>query len=166
MEQLGFRETMTEGNILAVLDKRQKRQWKELSIEDKRKLIILYKEIFKKDKEKFFNKLNETFRRKGISEEKTPEQKHYDKLIGFFQTQGINNPSNTTIEAFRHQQIFANFDNFYHAVGQFTLNMEKQAQYNYYMSQQKQNFINIAQQDKLIKQNEGIIRLLKIIADK
>ncbi|WP_082342169.1 hypothetical protein [Staphylococcus carnosus] len=64
MEQLGFRETMTEGNILAVLDKRQKRQWKELSIEDKRKLIILYKEIFKKDKEKFFNKLNETFRRK------------------------------------------------------------------------------------------------------
>ncbi|ANZ34653.1 hypothetical protein I6J04_01825 [Staphylococcus carnosus] len=87
-------------------------------------------------------------------------------MIGFFQTQGINNPSNTTIEAFRHQQIFANFDNFYHAVGQFTLNMEKQAQYNYYMSQQKQNFINIAQQDKLIKQNEEIIRLLKIIADK
>ena len=39
-------------------------------------------------------------------------------------------------KAFDKQSIFANFDNFYHAMGQFTFNMEKQAKYNYYMSQQ------------------------------
>ena len=50
-------------------------------------------------------------------------------------------------------KIMANYDNFYHTLGMFTLNMEKQAKYNYYMSQQKQNFIQIAQLDILIKQN-------------
>lgn len=34
------------------------------------------------------------------------------------------------------------------------------------MSQQKQNFIHIAQRDKIIKQNDEIIELLKKIADK
>lgn len=94
------------------------------------------------------------------------KEKEYEKLQKFFNTQGIHNPSDTTLEAFKKQQIFANFDNFYHAIGQFTLNMEKQATYNYYMSQQKQNFIQIAQNDQLIKQNEEIIKLLTRIADK
>lgn len=94
------------------------------------------------------------------------KEKEYEKLQKFFNTQGIHNPSDTTLEAFKKQQIFANFDNFYHAIGQFTLNMEKQATYNYYMSQQKQNFIQIAQNDQLIKQNEEIIKLLTKIADK
>ena len=58
--------------------------------------------------------------------------------------------------------------------------MEKQATYNYYMSQQKQNFDQIAQLDTLIKQhndllnqnhkvlqqNDEIIELLKQIANK
>ncbi|PTJ01449.1 hypothetical protein BU047_10500 [Staphylococcus simulans] len=87
-------------------------------------------------------------------------------MIDFFRTQGIPNPTETTIEAFKFQKIFANFDNFYHVMGQFTFNIEKQAQFNYYMSQQKQNFIHIAQRDKIIKQNDEIIELLKKIADK
>ncbi|AIR82689.1 hypothetical protein K4P24_09700 [Staphylococcus epidermidis] len=73
-------------------------------------------------------------------------------MIKFFKTQGIDEPTETTKKAFDKQSIFANFDNFYHAMGQFTFNMEKQAKYNYYMSQQKQNFIQIAQLDTLIKQ--------------
>ncbi|PNZ67487.1 hypothetical protein E2556_00160 [Staphylococcus croceilyticus] len=88
-------------------------------------------------------------------------------------------PSNTTKKAFSKQRITANFDNFYHAFGQITFNMEKQATYNYYMSQQKQNFVQIAQNDTLIKQhndllnqnhkilqqNEEIINLLKKISN-
>ena len=103
-----------------------------------------------------------------------------DKLVRFFNTQGINNPTNATLNAFKKQKIMANYDNFYHTLGMFTLNMEKQAKYNYYMSQQKQNFIQIAQLDILIKQNndslnqnheilkqnEQIIELLNQIANK
>ncbi|KAB2193227.1 hypothetical protein JWK42_11480 [Staphylococcus epidermidis] len=101
-------------------------------------------------------------------------------MIKFFKTQGIDEPTETTKKAFDKQSIFANFDNFYHAMGQFTFNMEKQAKYNYYMSQQKQNFIQIAQLDTLIKQynnlleqnhkvlqqNDEIISLLKQISNK
>ncbi|EJG0136315.1 hypothetical protein C3E47_RS11910 [Staphylococcus pseudintermedius] len=87
-------------------------------------------------------------------------------MTKFFATQGIYNPSNTTIEVFQKQQILANFDKFYHAFGQLTFNTEKQATYNYYMTHQKQNFIQIAQNDKIIKQNEEIIELLKVIANK
>lgn len=99
---------------------------------------------------------------------KIKESKEFqkEKITKFFATQGIYNPSNTTIEVFQKQQILANFDKFYHAFGQLTFNMEKQATYNYYMTHQKQNFIQIAQNDKIIKQNEEIIELLKVIANK
>lgn len=115
-----------------------------------------------------------------IEKNKQNEKKKDEKLIKFFKTQGINEPTSTTKNAFDKQSIFANFDNFYHALGQFTFNMEKQATYNYYMSQQKQNFVQIAQLDTLIKQhndllnqnrkvlqqNDEIIELLKQIANK
>ncbi|MCW9140954.1 hypothetical protein NR218_07870 [Staphylococcus sp. SUC_1.2] len=117
---------------------------------------------------------------KKIENNKENEQKKDEKLIRFFKTQGINEPTSTTKNAFDKQSIFANFDNFYHALGTFTFNMEKQATYNYYMSQQKQNFVQIAQLDTLIKQhndllnqnhkvmqqNDEIIELLRQIANK
>ncbi|EGQ0356637.1 hypothetical protein GH128_01150 [Staphylococcus pseudintermedius] len=97
---------------------------------------------------------------------KASKEAQEEKTAKFFATQGIYNPSKTTIEAFQKQQILANFDNFYHAFGKLTFDMEKQATYNYYMTHQKQNFIQIAQNDKIIKQNEEIIELLKVIANK
>ena len=117
---------------------------------------------------------------KKIEKNKENEKKKDEKLIKFFKTQGINEPTSTTKNAFDKQSIFANFDNFYHALGTLTFNMEKQATYNYYMSQQKQNFVQIAQLDTLIKQhndllnqnnkvlqqNDEIIELLKQIANK
>lgn len=117
---------------------------------------------------------------KKIEKNKENEKKKDEKLINFFKTQGINEPTSTTKNAFDKQSIFANFDNFYHALGTLTFNMEKQATYNYYMSQQKQNFVQIAQLDTLIKQNndllnqnhkvlqqnDEIIELLKQIANK
>lgn len=117
---------------------------------------------------------------KKIEKNKENEKKKDEKLIKFFKTQGINEPTSTTKNAFDKQSIFANFDNFYHALGTLTFNMEKQATYNYYMSQQKQNFVQIAQLDTLIKQhndllnqnhkvmqqNDEIIELLRRIVEK
>ncbi|UQW80951.1 hypothetical protein [Staphylococcus edaphicus] len=64
------------------------------------------------------------------------------------------------------QRVDANFDKVLNSLGMFTTNREKQAQYNYYVTQQKQNFIEIAQNDKIIKQNDEIISLLKKISNK
>ncbi|WP_257614880.1 hypothetical protein [Staphylococcus equorum] len=94
------------------------------------------------------------------------EQENRENLTKFFDKQGIPNPTNTTLDAFSRQRIDANVDKVLNSLGMFTTNREKQAQYNYYVTQQKQNFIQIAQNDKLIKQNDEIIDLLKTIANK
>lgn len=111
------------------------------------------------------NKKKEKIKSTELKQDKI-KKANYDRLIKFFVTQGIYNPSQTTMDAFTKQNIMANFDKFYHALGAFTLNMEKQAMYNYYQTQQNQNFIQIAQNDTLIKQNDEIIELLKTIANK
>ncbi|WP_232165141.1 hypothetical protein [Staphylococcus nepalensis] len=115
--------------------------------------------------EKKENKKKEKIKSTELKQDKI-KKANYDRLIKFFVTQGIYNPSQTTMDAFTKQNIMANFDKFYHALGTFTLNMEKQAMYNYYQTQQNQNFIQIAQNDTLIKQNDEIIELLKTIANK
>lgn len=150
-----------KGNHFNILDASSMKQVDALTYEANKKEIDLKR---KKRAEKVENQ-TETER---------------DKSLKFFATQGINNPTKTTLDAFNKQKIMANFDNFYHSIGMLTLNMEKQATYNYYMSQQKQNFLQIAQLDtlikqhndllnqnhKVLKQNEEIISLLKEIANK
>lgn len=130
---------------------------KEKEAEDLRKFELRQQKIEERQQEM----LKETEQK-----QQEKEQNQYEKITTFLLKQGIKNPTKTTTEAFKQQQIYANFDNFYHTIGKITLDMEKQAQFHYYMTQQKQTFINIAQQDKLIKQNEEIIQLLKAIADK
>lgn len=136
-----------KGNNFNLLDEESMEEVEELTYQANKEEIDRKRE----KEEKKANKLNET---------------DDDRLVKFFNTQGIDNPTKTTLDAFKKQRIQANFDTFYHSMGMFTFNMEKQAKYNYYMSQQKQNFIQIAQNDKLIKQNDEIIDLLKQIANK
>lgn len=154
----------------------------EIELEDKQ--LKREKEVearnMKIEKNKQVEEKKQIARDKQIEKNKQNEKKKDEKLIKFFKTQGINEPTSTTKNAFDKQSIFANFDNFYHALGQFTFNMEKQATYNYYMSQQKQNFVQIAQLDTLIKQhndllnqnhkvtqqNDEIIELLRRIVEK
>ncbi len=50
--------------------------------------------------------------------------------------------------------------------GMLSMNLEKQKNYNYHMSQLNQNFINTASLNKIINQNDEIIELLKIIVNK
>ncbi|MFP5164786.1 hypothetical protein U9L70_11400 [Staphylococcus equorum] len=163
-EKLGFRESMTESEILAIFkkNKEEKDYWQNLDIQTKRELIQLYKMNKREFHESFQSKMQE----KNPSYQNETLKSNNQALNKFFATQGIYNPSQTTSDAFVKQNIMANFDKFYHALGSFTLNMEKQAMYNYYQTQQNQNFIQIAQNDTLIKQNDEIIDLLKTIANK
>ncbi|MGW7906284.1 hypothetical protein ACWEXP_00755 [Staphylococcus pseudoxylosus] len=163
-EKLGFRESMTDAEIQALFRKNPdaKDFWENLEIDTKKELIKIYKLNKREFHENIQVKMQE------INPDYQDENLIKDKevLDKFFATQGIYNPSRTTTDAFTKQNIMANFDKFYHALGAFTLNMEKQAMYNYYQTQQNQNFIQIAQNDKLIKQNDEIIELLKQIANK
>ena len=175
-ESLGFRESMKEADIKSKLDKTEKAYWDNLPISEKRQFIELYKH----DKNNCISVITSKVKEIDPTHENAFVKAKNDKMIKFFKTQGIDEPTETTKKAFDKQSIFANFDNFYHAMGQFTFNMEKQAKYNYYMSQQKQNFIQIAQLDTLIKQynnlldqnhkilqqNDEIINLLKQISNK
>lgn len=163
-EKLGFRESMTDAEIQSIFKKKkeEKEFWDNLDIKSKKELIKVYKLNKREFHEIIQSKLQET----NPSYQNEDLLKDKEKLNKFFATQGIYKPSQTTMDAFSKQNIQANFDKFYHALGTFTLNMEKQAMYNYYQTQQNQNFIQIAQNDKLIKQNDEIIELLKTIASK
>lgn len=164
----GFKETnkinWNEGKYKKTLNNDEKRVYKSLTRKQKDTAVIAFVEGHSIDL--LQDNLKEVLSQEEAKQIGISSKESNDKLINFFNTQGIFNPSETTLEVFKQQKIYANFDNFYHAIGQFTLNMEKQAQYNYYMSQQKQNFIHIAQRDKIIKQNEEIIQLLKEIVDR
>lgn len=143
-ESLGFRESMKEANIKSKLDKTEKAYWDNLPISEKDNLSNFINMIKTIVFQLLLQKLKKLIRHmKMLCKSKN------DKILQdtrYWWTYWDNK------KAFDKQSIFANFDNFYHAMGQFTFNMEKQAKYNYYMSQQKQNFIQIAQLDTLIKQ--------------
>lgn len=137
-------------------DKATKYDLYQLMLEDESEFKS---KVFNMYKEKYPNKAD------GIEEQqkKAEELRNFydksqdEKTSSFFRTQGIINPSKVTLDAFNKQDIMANFNKFYNFVGKLTLNQEKQAQFNYYDVQQRQNFINIAQQDEIIKQNDKII---------
>lgn len=144
-ESLGFRESMKEANIKSKLDKTEKAYWDNLPISEKRQFVELYKH----DKNNCISIITSKVKEIDPTHENAFVKAKNDKILQdtrYWWTYWDNK------KAFDKQSIFANFDNFYHAMGQFTFNMEKQAKYNYYMSQQKQNFIQIAQLDTLIKQ--------------
>lgn len=163
-EKLGFRESMTDAEIQTLFRKDQevKDYWENLDIDTKKELI----KVYKLNKREFHEKIQANMQEINPDYQDKNLIKNKEILDNFFATQGIYNPSKTTTDAFTKQNIMANFDKFYHALGAFTLNMEKQAMYNYYQTQQNQNFIQTAQNDKLIKQNDEIIELLKTIANK
>ena len=140
MENLTFKESYTEGNIIKDLNKEDKKKWKNFNIVTKKRLIHLFKTDKKKKKKELEFSLSDSSST-NLNPDKVLSDNEKEKLINFFATQGIYYPSQTTLNAFSKQNIMANFDKFYHAFGTFTLNMEKQATYNYYQTQQNQNFI-------------------------
>lgn len=172
MENLTFKESFTEGSIIGSLSKEDKKKWKRFNIVTKKELIKLYKtdtEAFEMSLQSALSDGSSTI----LNPDKVITDNEKEKLLKFFATQGIYNPNKTTMNALSKQNVMANFDKFYHTIGSLTFNMEKQAMYNYYQTQQNQNFIQIAQndtsikqQEKIIEQNDEIIELLKIITNK
>lgn len=145
-------------------DKGTKYELYQLMLEDesefKSKVLEMYKE-------KYPNKADDIEEKQSKVNQVMETQDKYtkEKLSSFFKTQGIINPSDTTLNAFERQDIMANFNKFYNFIGKLTLDQEKQAQFNFYDIQQRQNFINIAQQDEIIKQNDEIVQQNQILID-
>ncbi|WP_241957161.1 hypothetical protein [Staphylococcus devriesei] len=174
--ELGFRESMKEADILARLDKNEKEIWKSLDVESKREYISIYK----KDKNLFLETFQDKVQETDPEHENSFLKANNEELEKFFIKQGINHPTSTTKNAFSKQRFDARFDRFMNSLGTITGNLERQAMFTFYSTQQKQNFIEIAQLDTLIKQhndllnqnnkiqkqNEEIIELLKQIANK
>ena len=165
MRRLTFNETADVLQVLGNMklhrffnkqDKGTKYELYQLMLEDegefKSKVLEMYRE-------KYPNKADAVEEQQIKSSEAMETQDKYtkEKLSSFFKTQGIINPSDTTLNAFERQDIMANFNKFYNFVGKLTLNQEKQAQFNFYDVQQRQSFITIAQNDEIIKQNDKIV---------
>ena len=84
-----------------------------------------------------------------------------------FEKQGINNPSEVTSNAFYYQNKANSFDDIYNLIGIGThLSQKEQAKFNHYKDMKTNTYVQIAQNDKIIKQNDEIINLLKQIANK
>lgn len=91
-----------------------------------------------------------------------------------FEKQGINNPSEVTSNAFYYQNKANSFDDIYNLIGIGThLSQKEQAKFNHYKDMKTNTYVQIAQNDeivkqnkKLIEQNDEIISLLKQIANK
>lgn len=91
-----------------------------------------------------------------------------------FEKQGINNPSEVTSNAFYYQNKANSFDDIYNLIGIGThLSQKEQAKFNHYKDMKTNTYVQIAQNDeivkqnkKLLEQNDEIISLLKQIANK
>ncbi|HCZ0036780.1 TPA: hypothetical protein PF654_002617 [Staphylococcus aureus] len=160
--RLTFKEGMLEGQYLSGKTKEEKKNYKQLTIEEKRKIL----DKFKKERDADFQNYKSDNYEK--SHEESPSNSN-KSLNG----QGIKEATDVTSYAYQKQNISPNLLKVYNGIGSFTTNLDKQAKFVFYDTQLKQNFVFIAQKDELIKQNDKIIeqndeiiKLLKQIADK
>ena len=162
MKKLAFKEMM---NISKALTKNETKLFYRFELETQRELYDLLKNNEEEFKQEFRTVALQFRDEEEVQKEEGKRNKQDTKMGDFFLTQGISNPSNVTKYAFEHQSMMANWNKFYNGFGMLTLNMEKQAQYNYYDMQQRQNMINIAQNDAIIKQNEETLKVEMDIRD-
>ena len=160
-KNIGFKNGYALGLIKAGLNKEDKKIIDSLSAEEQEKLAQLQRNKDPRLKEEvnkaigkdtaFFNRQDKMaeIREKGIEK------------------QGIDNPTKVTSNAF-YQQIKANsFDDIYNLIGIGThLSQKDQAKFMHYKDMKTTSYVQIAQNDKIIKQNDEIINLLKQIANK
>lgn len=167
-KNIGFKNGYALGIIKSGLNKEDKKVIDSLSIEEQERLAQLQRnkdprlteEVNKaigKDNA-FFNrqdKMNE-IREKGIEK------------------QGVDNPTKVTSKAFYQQNKANSFDDIYNLIGiGSNLNQKEQAKFMHYKDMKTTSYVQIAQNDKLIKQqneilyqNDRIIELLEKIVNK
>ncbi|MCI2896216.1 hypothetical protein [Staphylococcus hominis] len=167
-KNIGFKNGYALGLIKAGLSKEDKKIIDSLSIEEQERLAQLQRnkdprlteevnKVIGKDNA-FANrqdKMNE-IREKGIEK------------------QGIENPTKVTSNAFYLQNKANSFDDIYNLIGVGThLSQKEQAKFVHYKDMKTNTYVQIAQNDEIIKQNnkiqeqnDEIIELLKQIANK
>ncbi|CAC6396161.1 TPA: hypothetical protein SML02_001694 [Staphylococcus aureus] len=145
-DKLTFKEILTETKMFSKLSNRKIDMYKKMTTDEKRKILKDFKEGKELDiqlyKSENFKKDNETF------ESKTTKN---------LNSQGIKEATDVTSYAYQKQNINPTLLKVYNGLGTFTTNVDKQAKFVFYDTQLKQNFVSIAQRDKVIKQNDKII---------
>ncbi|MCO6199920.1 hypothetical protein LZT66_07595 [Staphylococcus epidermidis] len=160
-KNIGFKNGYALGLIKAGLNKEDKKIIDSLSAEEQIRLANLQKNndpTLNEEVNKAIGKDNAFFNRQDKMAE--IREKGIEK-------QGIDNPTKVTSNAF-YQQIKANsFDDIYNLIGIGThLSQKEQAKFMHYKDMKTTSYVQIAQNDKIIKQNDEIIDLLKQIANK
>ena len=107
------------------------------------------------EKKVTFREINE-YERNKKQQRKEPDGSK--KTQGKMERQGFSNPSRVSQQAYETLRIASTFDKFANTSGLLTtLDISKQAAFNYYNNQLQHNMLLASQNDELIKQNDTII---------
>lgn len=167
-KNIGFKNGYALGLIKAGLSKEDKKIIDSLSIEEQERLAQLQRNKdprLTEEVNKAIGKDNAFFNRQDKMTE--IREKGIEK-------QGIENPTKVTSNAFYQQNKSNSFDDIYNLIGiGSNLNQKEQAKFMHYKDMKTTSYVQIAQNDKLIKQqneilyqNDKIIELLEKIANK
>lgn len=167
-KNIGFKNGYALGLIKAGLSKEDKKIIDSLSIEEQERLAQLQRNKdprLTEEVNKAIGKDNAFFNRQDKMTE--IREKGIEK-------QGIDNPTKVTSNAFYQQNKANSFDDIYNLIGiGSNLNQKEQAKFMHYKDMKTTSYVQIAQNDKLIKQqneilyqNDKIIELLEKIANK
>lgn len=167
-KKIGFKNAYALGQIKYGLDKEGKKAIESLSAEEQERLAQLQR----KDDPNLVEEVNKAI---GVDDgftSKNQKIKNYrDKGL---EKQGINNPTDITSNAFYYQVKANSFDDVYNLIGVGThFSQKEQAKFHHYKDMKTNTYVQIAQNDEIIKQNnkiqeqnDEIIELLKQIANK
>lgn len=167
-KNIGFKNAYALGIIKSGLNKEDKKVIDSLSIEEQERLAQLQRNKdprLTEEVNKAIGKDNAFFNR----QDKMTEIR--EKSI---EKQGIENPTKVTSNAFYQQNKANSFDDIYNLIGiGSNLNQKEQAKFMHYKDMKTTSYVQIAQNDKLIKQqneilyqNDKIIELLEKLANK
>lgn len=167
-KNIGFKNGYALGLIKAGLSKEDKKIIDSLSIEEQERLAQLQRNKdprLTEEVNKAIGKDNAFFNRQDKMTE--IREKGIEK-------QGIDNPTKVTSNAFYQQNKANSFDDIYNLIGiGSNLNQKEQAKFMHYKDMKTTSYVQIAQNDKLIKQqneilyqNDRIIELLEKIINK
>lgn len=164
-KKIGFKNAYALGQIKYGLDKEGKKAIEALSAEEQERLAQLQRN----NDPNLSEEIN-----KAIGIDNAYDQRSKNVRAKSFEKQGISNPTDVTSNAFYYQTKANSFDDIYNLIGiGSNLNQKEQAKFVHYKDMKTNTYVQIAQNDeivkqnkKIIEQNDEIISLLKQIANK
>lgn len=164
-KKIGFKNAYALGQIKYGLDKEGKKAIEALSAEEQERLAQLQRN----NDPSLSEEIN-----KAIGIDNAYDQRSKNVRAKSFEKQGISNPTDVTSNAFYYQTKANSFDDIYNLIGVGThFSQKEQAKFHHYKDMKTNTYVQIAQNDEIIKQNnkiqeqnDEIIELLKQIANK